>query len=82
MWWPNTLTFLGYVEPDRPLYVHDEELVSQPEEIMRGVCDFIGIPFDQAVIQPYDDKRERMIPGRSDPNTLKHDEVDASLGES
>ncbi|CAG0937721.1 phthiocerol/phenolphthiocerol synthesis type-I polyketide synthase D [Thermoflexales bacterium] len=78
----NTLAFLQHVPPERQLCVRYEELVSRPEEIMRGVCDFMEIPYDPAVIEPYDNKRERMISGMGDPNILKHDKVDAQLGES
>ncbi|HLF24981.1 MAG TPA: SDR family NAD(P)-dependent oxidoreductase [Anaerolineae bacterium] len=78
----NMLSFLQQVAPERQLRVYYEELVSQPEEIMRGVCDFLGLPYDPAVIQPYDNKRERMISGIGDPNILKHDRVDARLSEA
>ena len=78
----NMLTFLQQVEPECQLRVRYEQLVSHPEEVMRGVCDFLGLPFDPAVIEPYDNKRERMISGIGDPNILKHDRVDANLSET
>ena len=78
----NILTFLQGVDPARHMRVYYENLVSRPEETMRGVCDFLEIPYDPAVIQPYDNKRERMISGMGDPNILKHDQVDAKLGET
>ncbi|HEY5960769.1 MAG TPA: sulfotransferase, partial [Polyangiaceae bacterium] len=78
----NTLAFLQQVDPERQLCVRYEELVSRPAEIMRDVCAFMEIPYDPAVIEPYDNKRERMISGMGDPNILKHDKVDANLGES
>ena len=49
---------------------------------MRGVCEFLDLPFDPAVLQPYDNKRERMISGIGDPNIMKHDQVDAKLSET
>jgi hypothetical protein len=78
----NMLTFLQQVDPARQLRVYYEELVSRPEEVMRGVCAFLDLPYDPAVIQPYDNKRERMISGIGDPNILKHDRVDAALSET
>lgn len=78
----NLLTFLHEVDDDRQLRVYYEQLVSRPEETMRGVCDFLELPYDPAVIQPYDNKRERMISGIGDPNILKHDTVDAKLSET
>ncbi|GAB4199316.1 MAG: hypothetical protein OHK0022_19440 [Roseiflexaceae bacterium] len=78
----NLLNFLKGVDPARHFRVYYEDLVSQPEQTMRGVCDFLEIPYDPAVIQPYDNKRERMISGIGDPNILKHDKVDAKLSET
>jgi acyl transferase domain-containing protein/acyl carrier protein len=78
----NLLTFLQDIEDGRQLRVYYEQLVSQPEATMRGVCDFLELPYDPAVIQPYDNKRERMISGIGDPNILKHDKVDAKLSET
>ncbi|HEX6290948.1 MAG TPA: SDR family NAD(P)-dependent oxidoreductase [Herpetosiphonaceae bacterium] len=78
----NLLTFLQQVDDERHLRVYYEQLVSQPEATMRRVCDFLELPYDPAVIQPYDNKRERMISGIGDPNILKHDTVDATLSET
>ncbi len=78
----NLLTFLKDIDQDRQHRVYYEDLVSNPEQTMRGVCEFLEIPYDPAVIQPYDNKRERMISGIGDPNILKHDKVDARLSET
>lgn len=78
----NLLTFLHDVDDSRQLRVYYEQLVSRPEATMRGVCDFLELPYDPAVIEPYDNKRERMISGIGDPNILKHDKVDARLSET
>jgi hypothetical protein len=78
----NVVEFLKQVDPTRQLRVRYEDLVSDPRHIMQGVCDFLQLPFDEAVLQPYDDKRERMITGLGDPNILQHDKVDARLGEA
>lgn len=77
----NVRALLEQVDPERHHTVRYEDLVSKPEQTMRHLCDFLDIPFDRAVIQPYDDKRERMITGIGDPNILQHDNVDAQLGE-
>jgi|GEM_PF-516325 len=78
----NVVEFLKEVAPERQLRVRYEELVSDPRRMMQDVCAFLEIPFDEAVLQPYDDKRERMITGLGDPNILQHDKVDARLGEA
>ena len=77
----NVRALLEQVDPARHHTIRYEDLVSNPEQTMRRLCDFLEIPFDRSVIQPYDDKRERMITGIGDPNILQHDNVDAQLGE-
>jgi len=63
-----------------------EELVKEPNNILSQLCDFLNIDFDSALLQPY--KGDRMTEGVyesslsiSDPNFLKHNSVDSSLGD-
>lgn len=37
--------------PDRYLEVRYEELVADSEPVLRGVCDFVGLPFDAAMLR-------------------------------
>ncbi|MBA3947171.1 MAG: SDR family oxidoreductase [Herpetosiphonaceae bacterium] len=78
----NIRTFLQQVDPARQLVVYYEELVKDPARSMSEICSFLGISFDPAVLQPYDDKHERMITGIGDPNILQHNKVDPELGEA
>ncbi len=82
----NVLDFLRQVDPQRQLLVRYEELVSAPAAVGRRLCDFLSIPFDVAVLQPYEGHRmtdgvHSISLGVGDPNFLKHDGIDAALGD-
>ncbi|MDW8318895.1 MAG: amino acid adenylation domain-containing protein, partial [Anaerolineae bacterium] len=49
----NILDFLAQVPAHRQHRVWFEELVNSPEPVMRGVCDFLGVPYDPAMLEPY-----------------------------
>ncbi|MCI0393412.1 MAG: alpha/beta fold hydrolase, partial [Chloroflexi bacterium] len=75
--------FLLDVDPKRQHLVRFEELVTEPERVMRQLCAFLEIPFDGAVLKPY--TGDRMTDGVTplsaaieDPNFRKHDRI---LGE-
>ncbi|MCC6697661.1 MAG: SDR family NAD(P)-dependent oxidoreductase [Candidatus Hydrogenedentes bacterium] len=62
-----------------------EDLVSDPEKTMRALCAFLEVPYDAAVLKPYEGKR--MTDGVhaqsapvGDPNFLKHTGIDPALG--
>jgi malonyl CoA-acyl carrier protein transacylase/NAD(P)-dependent dehydrogenase (short-subunit alcohol dehydrogenase family)/SAM-dependent methyltransferase/acyl carrier protein len=82
----NILKFLESTEADRQHLVYYEALVSDPETVMRKVCDFLEIPFDPVVLRPYEGKRmtdglhAQSLP-LSDPNFLSHATIEAKLGE-
>ena len=78
----NLLDFFAGIEKERCLWVRYEELVGNPTTVMTRVCEFLGIPFDERVLQPYDGKRERMLGGLGDPNILQHNRIDSNLSES
>jgi hypothetical protein len=78
----NLLAFFDEVEERRRHFLRYEDLVRDPRAAMTGVCDFLGIPFDERVIAPYDGKRERMIGGLGDPNILQHKSIEADLGDA
>ena len=42
--------------------------------------EFLDIPFEAAILQPY--TGGRMIGGPGDPDIFQHDQIEASLGES
>ena len=78
----NLTTFLKDVDPDRQRLVRYEDLVQQPEKIMRDLCALMELPYDPALITPYDGRRERMMGGIGDPNILTHTGIDPTLAET
>jgi hypothetical protein len=78
----NVRTLLQEIDPQRQYLLRYEDLVKDPRGIMGELCEFLEIPFDEMVLQPYDNKRERMITGIGDPNILEHSAIDPQLGET
>jgi len=78
----NVRTLLQEVDPQHQYLLRYEDLVKDPRGIMGELCEFLEIPFDEVVLQPYDNKRERMITGIGDPNILEHSAIDPQLGEA
>jgi len=59
----NILQFLQTVPPERQHQVHFEELVTEPERVLRGVCQFLGLDYVSDMAAPYQDKAQRMVDG-------------------
>jgi hypothetical protein len=76
----NLLEFSTRVSPERCHFIRYEDVVGDPRATMTALCKFLEIPFDKAVLQPYDNKSERMITGIGDPNIIYHDRIDPQLG--
>lgn len=75
------------VGPERYHRVYYEKLVRDPEPVMRRLCAFLGVPFDTAVLRPYEGRR--MTDGVhakslavGDPNFLQHTGIEVSLGDA
>ena len=86
---PNqkALAFLQGIEPRRQQRIMYEDLVREPKRIMSGLCRFLCIPFEAALLKPYEGHRmTRGSPGRfqslSDPNFDNHEGIDESLAEA
>jgi len=82
----NTRAFLRRIPRERGHAIRYEDLVREPERVMREACDFLQIPFDPAVLSPY--AGNRMADGVhpqsvaiGDPDFLAHTGVDRRLGE-
>jgi hypothetical protein len=83
----NILCFLGGIDPVRYRRVYYEDLVRNPEQVMRGVCDFLDVGFERALLEPY--RGERMTEGSrgrfeslGDPNFRSHEGIDSSLADA
>ena len=80
----NLRSFLSTVPPERQCVIRYEDLVSQPEVVIKRLCSKWGIAFDEHMLNPYQGKR--MTEGLhehsmtiGDPNFGRHDSIDASL---
>jgi len=59
----NILDLRREISSRRALEVRYEHLVVEPEQTMREVCGFLGIPFDHRLLTPYDGLAERITDG-------------------
>ena len=82
----NILDLARDIDPERYHLVYYEDLVSKPQAVLTEICDFLDIPFDEALLTPY--QGDRMTDGVSDramslgdPNFLTHQKIDARLAE-
>ncbi|MEC4805692.1 MAG: hybrid fatty acyl-AMP ligase/type I polyketide synthase [Jaaginema sp. PMC 1079.18] len=82
----NILDFSQTLEGDRYLLVYYEHLVKQPEKVMRQICQFLGIDWAEAAIDPYEGSR--MVDGTEanslsigDPNFRDRRQLDPSLAD-
>jgi acyl transferase domain-containing protein len=73
-------TFRQQVDPARFHQVRYEDLVRDPETVLRAVCAFLALPFEEALLQPYE--KSEMFGGPGDPNIFKHSRIEARLGEA
>lgn len=69
----NTLEISKHVPADRWLQVQYENLVVEPEAVLRRVCSFIGIPYESAMVNPYDDMDRRMTDGVASASRMSGD---------
>ena len=82
----NILDLAREIDPERYHLVYYEDLVSKPQAVLTEICNFLEIPFDEALLTPY--QGDRMTDGVSntamslgDPNFLTHQKIDARLAE-
>ncbi|MBX7255252.1 MAG: SDR family NAD(P)-dependent oxidoreductase [Candidatus Hydrogenedentes bacterium] len=82
----NALRFGRQIDPSRFHIVRYEDLVSNPEAVMRRLLEFLGLPWDPNVLKPYEGKR--MTDGiyaesrpTGDPRFHLHKSIESELGE-
>ncbi len=69
----NLVNFLDAIDSDRVFRVKYEDIIKKPKETLTSVCEFLKIPFEDALLTPYDGKR--MMDGEGDPNIYNHDSL-------
>ncbi|MCB1994304.1 MAG: sulfotransferase [Burkholderiaceae bacterium] len=69
----NTLEFSREVPAERWLSLRYEDLVTQPEAMVRRICTFAGIPFEPAMVNPYEEMDQRMTDGVDNASKMSGD---------
>jgi acyl transferase domain-containing protein len=59
----NILKHLEQVPAERQVRVRFEELVTRPDETLRGLCSFLKLPYCPEMAQPYENKETKMTSG-------------------
>jgi amino acid adenylation domain-containing protein/FkbH-like protein/non-ribosomal peptide synthase protein (TIGR01720 family)/FkbM family methyltransferase len=59
----NILEFLQQVPQERQYQVKFEDILSQPQTTVEGLCEFLGVEFHPDMLQPYKEKKQRMTDG-------------------
>jgi pimeloyl-ACP methyl ester carboxylesterase/aryl carrier-like protein len=82
----NLDAFFEGVDPARRHKIRYEDLVSEPERCMRALCEFLEIPWDAALLSPYEGPRmtdglHAQSLGVGDPGFRNHTQIDASLSD-
>jgi hypothetical protein len=79
----NLQRFLEGIPADRKVTVHYEALVADPRPVMEQVCATLGLPFDEAVLHPYEGDRMREGPPGAravgDPNMAGRGKIEPEL---
>jgi amino acid adenylation domain-containing protein len=84
----NILEFLSTIPAGRRHAVRFEELVAEPERVLRELCGFLRLAYHSDMAEPYRDKSARMTDGLhaesrmlGDVKFHQHSRVDAQAGE-
>jgi amino acid adenylation domain-containing protein len=84
----NILRFLKQVPRERQHRVRFEQLLAEPEAVLKEVCRFLNVDFVADMPRPYRDKERRMTDGihaesrmLGDVKFHRHTNVDAHVGE-
>ncbi|MEM9917682.1 MAG: amino acid adenylation domain-containing protein [Bacteroidota bacterium] len=82
------LKFLQDIPTGRHHRVVYEDLVRQPEKVMRKLCEHLKIPYHPSLIQPYQDLDQKMTDGiyqdskpMGDVRLLQHQKINASMAD-
>jgi len=82
----NIVEFARDVTAERLLRVRFEDLVSDPRSVMTQVASFLGLEFEESLIQPYEDLETKMVDGlhpestpMGDTRLLERDRIDPDV---
>jgi hypothetical protein len=82
----NIVEFAEEVPDERMMRVHFEEMVSDPRSVMTEMASFLGLAFDEALVQPYEHLERKMVDGlhlqstpMGDTRLLERDRIDPDV---
>ncbi|MFJ2479043.1 type I polyketide synthase [Pseudomonas sp. NPDC087598] len=75
-YYSNIMNFVSSL-PDSHIILRYEDLVENAEVAMRRTCEFLGVAFHPAVLDPY--SGARMIDGAGDPNFHEHQAIEKTF---
>ncbi|RKZ49841.1 MAG: hypothetical protein DRR00_16800 [Candidatus Parabeggiatoa sp. nov. 3] len=84
----NIRDFLQEIPTERQLQVRFEELVHKPRSVLDSLCHFLGLAFHPDMLQPYQNKQQRMTDSLyhvskmvGDPKFHTHKQVEAQTAD-
>jgi hypothetical protein len=84
----NTNRFLEDIPEGRKARIRYEDLVAEPDRVMRGLCDDLGLAFHPSLADPYNDIETKMVDGihpvsapMGDTHLLEHGRIDAAMAD-
>jgi thioesterase domain-containing protein/acyl carrier protein len=84
----NIQNFLQEIPTERQHRLRFEELVREPRRVLDSLCDFLGISFHPDMLQPYQDKQQRMTDSLyqvskmvGDPKFHTHKQIEAQTAD-
>jgi acyl carrier protein len=69
----NIMSLLQGIPPERQYRVHYEDFVTDPRLTVEGICRFLGIDFHPDMIEPYQNKGQRMADGLASVSRMSGD---------
>lgn len=85
-WWltgnKNINDFVESLSKPRSLFLRYEDLVSDTHSSMSDVCNFMNVPFNEKILNPYAETDKNTTKGIGDPNIMNHSTIDASMADS
>ena len=66
----NINNHLAAVPDIRKYVVKYEDLVRNPDEVIKGICDFLDIPFEEGMLNIYGDTKGKMLDGIYDDSKM------------
>lgn len=84
----NIMTFLQDIPAHRQYQIRFEELVNNSCTTLESLCHFLGLEFHSEMLQPYQDKKQRMTDGINstslmlgDPKFHQHNRINPAVAE-